>query len=56
MRKCCWKTGLIDLLNAGLPQISNLFKKKQNKTVSVKNNKTKCNKKRDARTVNNLDP
>lgn len=45
----------MDLFNAGLPQISNLFKKKK-RTVSAKNNKTKCNKKRDARTVNNLDP
>ena len=46
----------MDLFNAALPKISNLFKKKKKRTVSAKNNKTKCNKKRDARTVNNLDP
>lgn len=54
VRKCCWKTVLIDLLNGRLPQISNLFKKKQN-TVSAKNNKQRANKRGTLRAVHNLD-
>ena len=37
---------LIDLLNTALTQNLNLLKKKKSHAISVKHNKTKCNKMR----------
>lgn len=45
MSTCCWENGPTDLVDTGLPQTFNSFKKKKS-AIPMKHNKTKHNKTR----------